>query len=71
MLNGEERIPYQWECFFFNVNTFTKDVERILYEGERFLCLHERILFRYFLENFSLGIFIYQSSHKKLKKRAT
>ena len=51
------------------MNTFTKDVERILYEGERFLYLHERILyegerflylherilFHYFLENFSLG----------------
>ena len=36
------------------MNTFTKDVKCILYEGERFLYLHERILFRYFLENFSL-----------------
>ena len=55
MLNSEERIPYQWECLFFNVNTFIKDVEHILYEGERFRYLHERILFCYFLENFSLG----------------
>ena len=30
------------------MNTFTKDAERFLY-------LHERILFRYFLKNFSLG----------------
>ena len=59
MLNGDERIPYQWERFFFNVNTFTKDVERILYEGERFLYLHERILFRYFLKNFSLVVSVY------------
>ena len=37
------------------MNTFTSDVERILYEGERFLYLHEHILFCYFLENFSHG----------------
>ena len=37
------------------MNTFTNDIERILYEGEVFLYLHERILFRYFLENSSLG----------------
>ena len=37
------------------MNTFTRDIERILNQGERFRYLHERILFRYFLENFSLG----------------
>ena len=37
------------------MNTFTKDVGRILDEEERFLYLYERVLFRYFLENFAPG----------------
>ena len=47
-LNGEN-------VSFWNVNTFTEDAERTLYEGEKFLYLHEHVPVHYFLENFSLG----------------